>query len=85
MAYLEAVERFGKMKDEVEGLLSERDEAYLELLAVPDTAGALLCKRPPAMLWTCVHNNLRNRKFCMIALMEDEVLRNSASELACEV
>ncbi|EIE19270.1 DnaJ-domain-containing protein [Coccomyxa subellipsoidea C-169] len=39
MAYLEAVERFGKMKDEVEGLLSERDEAYLELLAVPDTAG----------------------------------------------
>ncbi len=52
MAYLEAVERFGKMKDEVEGLLSERDEAYLELLAVPDTAGALLCKRPPAMLWT---------------------------------
>ncbi|CAL8468257.1 g7796 [Coccomyxa elongata] len=38
--YLEAVEKFGKMKDEVEGLLSDRDEAYLELLAVPDAAGS---------------------------------------------
>ncbi len=40
--YLEAVEKFGKMKDEVEGLLSDRDEAYLELLAVPDAAGKSL-------------------------------------------
>ncbi|BDA43789.1 probable chaperone protein DnaJ at N-terminal half [Coccomyxa sp. Obi] len=38
--YLEAVEKFGKMKDDVEGLLSERDEAYLELLAVPDATGS---------------------------------------------
>lgn len=39
-AYLEVVEKFGKMNDDVEGLLSERDEAYLELLAVPDVTGA---------------------------------------------
>ena len=40
--YLEAVEKFGKMKDELEGLLSDRDEAYLDLLAVPDAAGVCL-------------------------------------------
>ena len=34
--YLEAVEKFGSMKDRVEGLLSSREDAYLGLLAVPD-------------------------------------------------
>lgn len=37
--YLEAVEKFGQLKDDVDALLAQRDEAYLELLAVPD-AGA---------------------------------------------
>lgn len=42
---MEAVEKFGLLKDEVEGLLAERDEAYLELLAVPDAAGGFPISR----------------------------------------
>jgi hypothetical protein len=37
--YLEAVQEFGRLKDNVDELLAQRDEAYLELLAVPDSAG----------------------------------------------
>ena len=33
--YLEAVERFGALKEGTDTLLAERDDAYLELLAVP--------------------------------------------------
>jgi hypothetical protein len=33
--YLEAVEKFGRLKEETDALLAERDDAYLELLAVP--------------------------------------------------
>ncbi len=33
--FLEAVEKFGRMKDKVEGLLNSREDAYLGLLAVP--------------------------------------------------
>ena len=33
--YMEAAEKFGSMKDRVEGLLSTREDAYLGLLDVP--------------------------------------------------
>ena len=33
--YMEAAEKFGSMKDRVEGLLSSREDAYLGLLDVP--------------------------------------------------
>ena len=38
--YMEAVEKFGRVKEEVDALLTQRDDAYLELLAVPSPSGA---------------------------------------------
>ena len=38
--YMEAVEKFGQVKEEVDALLTQRDDAYLELLAVPSPSGA---------------------------------------------
>lgn len=45
--YMEAVTRFGSLKEETDALLAERDEAYLELLAVPSprsVSGSLLAR-----------------------------------------
>ena len=39
--YVEAAEKFGSMRDRVDGLLSTREEAYLGLLEVPDPGEAL--------------------------------------------
>ena len=40
--YVEAAEKFGSMRDKVDGLLNLREEAYLGLLEVPDPGEGLL-------------------------------------------
>ena len=43
---MEAANKFGSMKDKVDGLLSTREEAYLGLLEVPDPGEALSSRSP---------------------------------------
>ena len=56
--YLEAVEKFGSMKDRVEGLLSSREDSYLGLLAVPDQG-------------TSSHGSIHGAPVCYDVVSED--------------
>lgn len=55
--YLDAAEKFGSMRDRVEGLLSTREDAYLGLLAVPDQSApflgdpCILLRRHASLCW----------------------------------
>ena len=44
--YLEVVEKFGRLKEETDALLAERDDAYLELLAVPSPRAGAVAQLP---------------------------------------
>ena len=59
--YMEAAEKFGSMKDRVEGLLSTREDAYLGLLDVPHQ-GASLTPHTEMHIWmheTCLNAHSR--------------------------
>ena len=47
---MEAAEKFGSMKDRVEGLLSTREDVYLGLLDVPHQGVSLTLHTPYASL-----------------------------------
>lgn len=49
--YMEALEKFGHVKEDVDSLLTKRDDAYLDLLAVPSPSGAPRLVRPQPCLY----------------------------------